>query len=656
MALSQETLEAFDVETWGKQPAYALQPFRAGVGQMILHNGERQAWLTSCAWAIYVNSEPRAAGTMMPNVDSMQHLLERWVRQGRWVVCWNAPFDVAWLIAYGLRELVYKVNWLDGLLIHRALNNYPRYKEEGRESMSLKAVTAKRWPERAGYEEDVDFGASTAEELAKLLHYNMQDCVNTLELTWENLQRMTPAMRRNMLIEAASIPMVAETLITGIAADGPAAEALSLELENKAKEAFVRLRVLGGLAMEADELQKVLASPKKLADLLYNQWGLPVLKHTETGAPSTDKEVLTELAATDNRAKYIHEYREALNNRTKFAEGTLASLAYNGDGKVRPGARVFGTYCVPGDVEVLTRGGWEPLHSWAGGEIAQVHPDRRIEFLPADRFVGPVVDEWVTVEHQGLQCRFTHGHTVPYLSQKYLKWCATTAGELLGAGVRHFPVAGNATLDGRLTSDQMRVLAMAQADGWFDTRRGVLKFTLKKQRKVERARRLLAALDIRTREYVASAYPERTEIRAYDLPPWLTPACKHLGPWLLDTTHDGLSAFVDEVEHWDGSRKDGGVVYSSSIRANAEWVATAAALVGRKASLHAKDGPTWPCRISDGAAYRTIVPTRHVREVRHPARAYCATTHTGFWLARSQGGIFITGNTGRMTYSSKVKG
>lgn len=342
--LTRENLEAFDVETWGKEPAYALQPFRAGVGQMIQHNGERQAWLTTCAKASFIEGRATADGVIQPRPEMLSDLLESWIAQGKWVVCWNAPFDVAWLIAYGLRDLVYKVQWLDGLLLWRHLNNAPKYRKEGRLSAGLKDVTARRWPERAGYEENVDFGATTPEGLAKLLHYNKDDCINTLELTWEYIQAMPRDMLRNALIEAASIPMVAETLVTGVSCDGPAAQALADKLEQDARSAFVSLKVVSGISAGEDELQKILASPAKLRKLVFEDWGLPVQNLTDIGQPSTDKEALTALARIDRRAKYIHAYREAMNNKTKFAEGTLASLAYNGDGATRPSARIFGTY------------------------------------------------------------------------------------------------------------------------------------------------------------------------------------------------------------------------------------------------------------------------------------------------------------------------
>ena len=123
-------------------------------------------------------------------------------------------------------------------------------------------------------------------------------------------------------------------------ANQPAAEVLSEKLEDEAKLNFVKLRL--NSAAPVDE--SILASPIKLRKLLYEDWGLTPVKFTEKGASSTDRDALSMLAPIDPRADYLNRYREAKNNRTKFAQGTIKSLEYNGDGCVRPSAKVYGTY------------------------------------------------------------------------------------------------------------------------------------------------------------------------------------------------------------------------------------------------------------------------------------------------------------------------
>jgi DNA polymerase-1 len=95
--------------------------------------------------------------------------------------------------------------------------------------------------------------------------------------------------------------------------------------------------------------EKIVRSPMQLGKLLFDEWKLPVLKENtgkKTGKISraTDQEVLHELAFIDPRAKDLRAYREALNNKTKFADTPLLSAEYNGDMMSRPSAIVFGTY------------------------------------------------------------------------------------------------------------------------------------------------------------------------------------------------------------------------------------------------------------------------------------------------------------------------
>lgn len=639
----------FDVEMSGTLREYALQPWRVAQGT---------AWLTCFATAQKVEQQIVFGGGLGVDVPALRAFLERAVAEKLYVVGWNLTFDIQWLIAYGLRDLVFQVKWLDGMLLWKHLTVEPEYElaKHKKKSYGLKACVAEVLPQFAGYEEDIDFHSTDPTELAKLNTYCRRDTVFALRLTkhWYQQLAANPTQLRAALIEAECLPLVAQANLEGMVVDVLAARELQQYLLDIAARTLAALEPFG-------VTETVVRSPTKLATLLFDEWGLPVLKEntgkkTKKVTRSTDKEVLHELSFMDDRVAGLRLYRGALNNRTKFAKAPLDSVAYNGDERSHPAAIVFGTYCVPGDVEVLTPTGWQALQTWDGGDIMQVHPDLTMAFLPATRFVGPTTDQWVHVKQQGLDCKFTPGHTVPYLAQKTYAWRTTQAQQLLTGEARNIPVAGVAALQGQYTAAQMRLFAAVQADGYSTER--YLKFTFVKERKVTRIQELLQACGVQFRVYRCDAYPERTEIVVAKSfrPAWLNHEKKHLGAWLLDTTQDGLTAFVDEVVHWDGSvHPDGGVKYGSSKRDNVEWVVTAAALTGCKATIHRPaSGGMWSCHISSRTVRpcRTVSP-RYTSEVQEAATTYCATTVTGFWLARSQGKIFITGNTGRLTYSSK---
>lgn len=321
-------LISFDVETRGVDVGYGLQPARA-------ENGE--AWLTMCAMA----NDKGAMGYMKPTANQLRQWLNRCAETKTNIVAWNAPFDMAWLIAMGLREEVFANKWLDAMLLWKHLTNSPEWSTLGPKSYSLKAAVAEFLPHEAGYEQDINFETDDPEELAALFEYNKKDASFTYALTQKFLGEMTEKQKRSALLEAVCLPMVAESFVQGVTIDVEAAEKLRKKLTEDADVALVTLKLQ---TCDQDIDESVIASPTKLRKVLYENWGLKAPKQTPKGADSTDRDALSQLAVVDNRAKLLNDHREAKNNCTKFAEGALRSAEYNGDNIARPQPRVFGTY------------------------------------------------------------------------------------------------------------------------------------------------------------------------------------------------------------------------------------------------------------------------------------------------------------------------
>jgi DNA polymerase I len=328
---------AFDFETSGELPEYALQPWRVAQGT---------SWATSLVWCQKDPGDMRVEGGLRPSVESMRAMLEHAIAENRTICGWNTIFDIQWLLAYGLEDLVFRVKWLDGMLLWRHWFIEPEYDmDKGKKkSYGLKTCVAEVLPQFAGYEEDVDFHSTDPEELAKLHSYNVRDTMFTLRLTrhWYRKLEQEPQRLKAALIEADCLPLVAKANLDGMVLDTLAARELSAKLDNDAAKALEALAPFG-------VTEKVVRSPLQLAKLMFDDWKLPVLKEntgkkTGTVSRATDKEVLHELAFIDERAKTLREYREALNNKTKFATAPLVSVDYNGDGRTRPQAIIFGTY------------------------------------------------------------------------------------------------------------------------------------------------------------------------------------------------------------------------------------------------------------------------------------------------------------------------
>ena len=71
---------AFDFETSGQLPEYALQPWRVEQGL---------AWATSLVWCQKEPAEMRIEGGLAPSVDKMRAMLEHAIAEKRTICGWN---------------------------------------------------------------------------------------------------------------------------------------------------------------------------------------------------------------------------------------------------------------------------------------------------------------------------------------------------------------------------------------------------------------------------------------------------------------------------------------------------------------------------------------------------------------------------------------
>src|SRR3990167_4480812 len=69
-----------------------------------------------------------------------------------------------------------------------------------------------------------------------------------------------------------------------------------------------------------------LGSPKQLQEILFQQMKLPVLKKTPTGAPSTDEEVMQELALDFELPKHIVEFRKLSKLKSTYTDALPALI------------------------------------------------------------------------------------------------------------------------------------------------------------------------------------------------------------------------------------------------------------------------------------------------------------------------------------------
>ncbi|HNH36757.1 MAG TPA: DNA polymerase I, partial [Rhodocyclaceae bacterium] len=135
--------------------------------------------------------------------------------------------------------------------------------------------------------------------------YAAEDADLTLRVCRELAPRLAAEPRLEAIYREIELP-VAEILFRmerhGVLVDAAA-------LARQSEELGRRMLALEGEAHELAGQPFNLASPKQLGEILFERQGLPVIKRTATKAPSTDEEVLEQLALDYPLPKKILEHR-----------------------------------------------------------------------------------------------------------------------------------------------------------------------------------------------------------------------------------------------------------------------------------------------------------------------------------------------------------
>lgn len=142
-------------------------------------------------------------------------------------------------------------------------------------------------------------------ELEQASPYAAEDADVTLRLHNRLLANIEQDEKLKTIYEEVEVPLVpvlSRIERTGVLID-------DMKLAAQSQEIAQRLDELEQKAYEIAEQEFNMNSPKQLQALLFEKMGLPVIKKTPSGTPSTNEEVLQELALDYPLPKVILEYR-----------------------------------------------------------------------------------------------------------------------------------------------------------------------------------------------------------------------------------------------------------------------------------------------------------------------------------------------------------
>jgi DNA polymerase-1 len=153
-------------------------------------------------------------------------------------------------------------------------------------------------------------------KLAEATDYAAEDADVTLQLhetLWPLLSKEHGPCHVFQQLEIPLIPVLAKMERTGVLVDTEKLAKISIDLGQRIDALQEKAYQLAGETFNLD-------SPKQLQEILYEKLGLPVVKKTPKGQPSTAEPVLRELALDYPLPEMLMEYRSLSKLKTTYAD------------------------------------------------------------------------------------------------------------------------------------------------------------------------------------------------------------------------------------------------------------------------------------------------------------------------------------------------
>lgn len=311
--------------------------------------------------------------------------------------------------------------------------------------------------------------------------------------------------------------------------------------------------------------------------------------------------------------------------------------------------------CFTEKTQLLTENGWVNFNEYNGGKVAQVLPDRTIEFVEPNAIIKKHYDGKLVElsNNHGYRLTSTENHNLAYFKPKEKD---RECHEILKAPIReisrHFglPISGFHDGPGIPLSDmQLRLFIAISADFTFRDN-GYILGALKKERKIERIKWIFDDLSI----------PYKIgKITSNGLTPFYISSiyCKeHLGflhkdfpkEWYTQLSYNQKVLILSEILFWDGNSvpNRNQIEYSTNRRNNADFIQYLCHSTGIKSSIikrHNQYGKWFKLSILLGKKHNNYQAIN--REfVDYSGMVYCVNVPSGFIMVRENDNISITGN------------
>lgn len=330
--------------------------------------------------------------------------------------------------------------------------------------------------------------------------------------------------------------------------------------------------------------------------------------------------------------------------------------------------------CYDSETEVLTEKGFVKfLDLEEGCKVAQYEADGTIDFVvPSTRYdmsyKGEMV-KWSKGKRNHVDMLVTPNHKMVRLSKARKTLELFDAGDTshkTGNGYSerfYLPVSGCAKYQGDGLTVNEQLLIAFQADGSFPSRKdsyhsGQFRFSLKKERKIERLEELLVLSGLL---YTKSEKDERGYVNFWVNPKNEFSVCKDFS-WVNLTNKSKLwcSEFIEELKHWDGCAKNNCIVYGSINELAVSKVQAIASLSDKRAvyTTHQDKRTDYNRKlfhtlvISNTNVVDGAKTTREL--VDYEGTVHCVSVPSKMLVVRRNGAIAICGNTEHAVATSNI--
>lgn len=317
--------------------------------------------------------------------------------------------------------------------------------------------------------------------------------------------------------------------------------------------------------------------------------------------------------------------------------------------------------CYTPDTEVMTDVGWVRFDELESSDkIGQVNPDLSLDFvrpieLVKEHHVGKIIS--VFTKDKSVDLMVTPNHSMVLERKRTKGWTGSLEKVRADLLPQHNEARFHTSVDKNgsvnyLTPEQ-RFLIAFQADGFYQE--SGCGFHIAKKRKIDR---LTTILDECGYSYKKVNTPENT-VKFYIHSPIKG---NKLLDWIDWTSISSIwcEQFIEELSNWDSHVCGGnrGILYSSTVKQNADVVQAIAALANRTSRLSVD---TRENEENKSTIYSVYIRTHNkpllLESVKreyfdYSGYVYCAVVPTGMLLVRRNGVVTVCGNTRRGSYAA----